>query len=181
MMRRVMLLALLVAVPSIGFGQQVPTNESKFTLDSKALGLSGGGTTVAATDIGVTFALTKNLSVRSDNILIGDNGNSGPSGPTQMFLAGVQYHLPSDWLIKHTWIDPQKFQLYAVAQLGVSRATDSNQLAGSAGGGANYDPTGSGKFLINLFEVRWVAKAPVGAKTNVSNAVMFATGFKVSF
>jgi hypothetical protein len=176
-----LVLAILLVPLGLWAQDQNPTSAPRFTLDSKAIGLSGGGTSVPATDVGATFALTDHLAIRSDNILIADNGNSGPSGPAQIFLAGVQYYVPAAWLVKHTKIDPKKFQLYVVGQLGVSRSSLVQELAGSAGGGANYDPTGSGKFIINLFEVRWIAKAPVGDTTQVSNAIMYGTGFKISF
>jgi hypothetical protein len=162
---RILAIALLSGVC---FAQQPAPNPSTesptFTINASVLG--GGQNLGAATDIGASFAVTKNWYLRSDNII-------APSVNTQGFFGGVQYNLPQlANLLKNTNLNATHFQFYATAALGAARtqigATGNpvNHFAALAGGGVNYDPTGSGKFSLNLGEVRW-AKMPGWSNSTV--------------
>jgi hypothetical protein len=162
---KVVRIALLVFVSSLGLWAQNPaTDLPKFQLSAKVMSLPGGGVTSVATDIGATFAVTNNWLLRSDNIL-------APAVNLQGFFGGIQGPIPyaGKYLAK-TNLDPKHFQPYITASLGaahiVKASADSQQFAVLAGGGANYDPSGSGKFTINLFEARW-AKLPGFANSTV--------------
>jgi hypothetical protein len=132
------------------------TNQPTFTLSAKILSLPAGTVTSAATDIGGTFAVTPNFLLRSDNIL-------APAVNLDGYFGGIQYALPAGKILTKTNFDPAHFQFYLTASAGQARVTVGPNLnthfAALAGGGANYDPTGTGKFSINLFEARW-AKIP---------------------
>jgi hypothetical protein len=150
------------------------TNSPSFTLTATVMSLPANGQTSVATDIGGTFAVTKNILLRSDNILSPDVGLSANFG-------GVQYTLPTEKLFGKTNLDPQHFQMYVTGSLGQSRVSttgfpDKSGLAGLAGGGVNYDPSGAGHFSLNLVEARW-AKLP-----GLSNStVIVSTGLKLGW
>lgn len=160
-----LLVTILFAAACLAQTPPNPSTESPtFTLNASVL--SGGQNLGAATDIGATFAVTKNWLLRSDNII-------APSVNTEGFFGGVQYNLPQlANLLKNTNLNSSHFQFYASAALGAARTqigatgTPVNHFAALAGGGVNYDPTGTGKFSLNLAEVRW-AKMPGWANSTV--------------
>ena len=166
-MRKALPLFLIVALAISVFAQTPPnpsTESPTFTLNASVLG--GGQNLGAATDIGATFAVTKNWLLRSDNII-------APAVNTQGFFGGVQYNLPQlQKLLANTNLSNKNFQFYATAAMGAARTqigasgTPVNHFAALAGGGVNYDPTGTGKFSLNLAEVRW-AKMPGWSNSTV--------------
>lgn len=151
-----------------------PTNAPTFTLSASVLSLPGGNQTSAATDIGGTFAVTPNLLLRSDNII-------APAVNTSAYFGGIEYVLPTHKILSKTNLDESHFQFYVTGSAGQARITtgsspEQTHFAALAGGGANYDPSGTGKFSVNLFEVRW-AKLP-----GLSNStVVVSSGLKLGF
>jgi hypothetical protein len=138
-----------------------PTNSPQFTLNFNALNGPLGSTGV---DIGATYAVTSNYLLRADNLIF-------PAVNGQYFGAGIQAALPTCSWLANTNLNCEKFQLYGTGSAGESRITigsnpATNRFAGMFGTGANYDPTGTGKFTVNLidFHVAWLpgmASGPV--------------------
>lgn len=123
----------------------IATNSGQFTLSASAIALGAKNGTVAATDVGGTFAVSKNLSLRSDNILSSD---------TQGYFGGIQYFLSSSKLLAKTNFDPSTFQFYVTGSGGYVFIGANKHPGFLAGGGVNFDPTHTGKFTVNLVEVR---------------------------
>lgn len=175
MKRIVVVLGLLLLAATVASAQtDGPTNAGKFSITANAVALPGGGQTVAATDVGGTFAVTNHLSFRSDNLL-------APANDLQGYFGGVQYFLPTAKLLKKTTLNAKSFQFYLTGSVGVERivpATGPNKqhIGVLAGGGANFDPTGSGKFSLNLFEVRY-ARLPGIAQ----NTAIVSSGLTLTF
>lgn len=143
------LAVLLFAVAAFAQG---PSPCSTFSINASVVALSSPASgAIPASDVGGTFCVTDKLALREDSIL-------APAADLQAHLGGVNYALPNIWLAK-TKLDPAQFQFYLTGSIGVGIAGDSQHIAALAGAGANYDPLKSGKFSVNLFEVRW-AKLP---------------------
>lgn len=170
-------LVAFVALSVAAFAQDPnpATSLPTFSISASVLSLPSAQEASAATDIGATFAVTDHWLLRSDNIL-------APAVSTQAYFGGVQGPIPylNTLLAAKTHFDAAHFQPYLTASAGISHITvggvDSQHFAALAGGGLNYDPTGKGKFSINLAEVRW-AKLP-----GLSNStVVVASGLKIGF
>jgi hypothetical protein len=166
---------------SLAFAQTSPeptpapsTNSTSFTISANVVSLPAGGITSAATDVGQTFAVTPNLFLRGDEIL-------APAVNLSGYFGGIQYALPTAKILAKTNLDPAHFQFYITGSGGQARVTVganpvTTHFAALAGGGINYDPTGKGRFSVNLAEVRW-AKFP-----GLSNStVLVSSGLKIGF
>lgn len=167
------LFALLLSLPM--FGQAAPspstnaaTNSGQFTISASAVSLGASTGTTAVADVGGTFAVTTNLSLRSDNIV---------GSPNQGYFGGFQYFLPAKKLLAKTNFDPATFQFYLTGSGGEVLANGLKHPGWLAGGGINYDPTHNGKFSVNLVEVR-AARLPY-----VANGVtaLVSAGVKLGF
>lgn len=175
MKRFILCVAAVVCACLPAMGQSAPpTNAGKFSITAQAMSLPGGGQTVAASMTGATYALSPNLSLRGEAIL-------APGNDTQAYAGGVQYVLPSSKLLAKSTLDAKKLQFYVTGSIGVDRVVpqsgpNQQHLALFAGGGVNYDPTGTGKFSVGLVEVRW-ARLP--GLTN--NTALVSSGLKLSF
>lgn len=126
---------------------QAPTNSPQFTLNFNALNGPAGS---AGTDIGATYAVTSSYLLRADNLIF-------PAVNGQYYGGGLQYALPTCGLLSATNLNCERFQMYATGSGGVSRITIGelpgvNHAAAMFGFGANYDPTGKGKFTMNLID-----------------------------
>lgn len=132
----------------------VATNSGQFTLSARAVSLSGASGATPAADIGGTFAVTTGFSLRNDNLV---------SGNSTGYFGGFQYFLPAKKLLAKTNFDPQTFQFYVTGSGGEVLTNNVKHPGWMAGGGINYDPTHSGKFTVNLVEVR-AARLPYVAK-----------------
>lgn len=131
---------------SLAFGQSSsPSNQTNFNLSAQVMSLSAKAGALPATDIGGTFKVTANLSLRSDNLIASN---------TTGYFGGVNYFIPSKGILAKTNFDPAAFQFYVTASGGEVRTTGLQHPGFLAGGGINYDPTGSGKFTVNLIEIR---------------------------
>ena len=139
------------------------TTQPNFSLSVSFLGGSLGGGTNPGTDIAAEIAANKVFSkapagwyLRTDNYLIPGKALSGNFGDLQG---------PIPYISK--FFQPNSFQAYMVGGLGswretVNTVTKSN-VGYNVGGGLNYDPTGTGKFTLNLFEVRETDTGPIYA------------------
>ena len=141
----------------------VATNQGQFTIGAKVAPLFSKTGTVAATDVGGTFAVSTTLSLRSDNIV---------SGTQQGYFGGIQYFLPSSKLLAKTNFDPSTFQFYLLGSGGLIRYASSQRPGFRAGGGVNFDPTHKSKFTVNLIE----AGVMSGSIVNQGGTVPFLTG-----
>src|SRR5215469_10507575 len=138
-------LSALAQTPNPNPSANVATNNGQFTLSARAVAVSGAAGSVAASDIGGTFAVTTSLSLRSDNLIVANS---------QGYFGGVQYFLPSSKLLAKTNFDPSTFQFYLTASGGEVLTNSVKHPGFLAGGGINYDPTHTGKFTVNVIEVR---------------------------
>jgi hypothetical protein len=153
-MKRIFALAAFLVLSSIGLHAQANT----FSLTAQPISLPGGQQTVVGTIMGITFTPTVNLDLREDNIL-------APGNNFQGFFGGFNYRLPilsTKLNSVSPTVDGTRFQFYVTASVGVDRITlptGTNQhYAVLAGGGVNYDLTGSGRWTFGG-EVRY-AKLP---------------------
>jgi len=134
------------------------TSSPTFSLSASILSLSAKGTTTPATVIGETFLVTPKYLLREDNII-------GPGANLNAYLGGLQYQPAVAKFLQKTTLNSKSIQPYLMALAGANHVT--NPATGTtvqhpsfeAGGGVNYDPTGAGKFTVNLVEVRYL-KAP---------------------
>lgn len=178
-MKKVAVLFATLCLAVAAFAQTAtPPNPSTttptFTLNASVLSLPGGNQTSAATDIGATFAVTPKFLLRSDNVL-------APAVNLSAYFGGLEYVLPTHKILGQTNLDETHFQFYVTASAGQGRITvgtapEQTHFAALAGGGVNYDPSGSGKFSINLVEARW-AKLPGLA----NSTVIVSSGLKLGF
>lgn len=171
-------LVLLSGVPAMAqvpAPAPAPAPSTTFSLTSQAVALPGGHETVAATIVGATYNVTKNVALRSDNMMV-------PGSNLQAYFGGVEYTLDASKLLAKTSLPVNEFQPYVTASAGVDVVTPSGFAATQqhyaflAGAGINYDPANTGHFAINLIEVRW-AKLPGYA----NSTVVIASGVKLNF
>lgn len=168
-MKKLFLLSVFLALPLLALAQDPApnpaTNQPNFSLAVSLLGGSLGSESNPGTDIGANFAanlvfpkIPTGWYLRSDNFII-------PGASLQGFFGGVQGPLP----VVHKYFNEKSFQPYIVGGIGAWLQTvgaDTRRSIGyNAGGGLNYDPTGTGKFSINLIEVRATDKGPIYATT----------------
>jgi hypothetical protein len=140
-----------VLLGALAFGQtpnpnpaaNVATNQGQFTLSAKVVPLFAKTGTIPAADVGGTFAVTKNVSLRSDNIVAADR---------QGYFGSVQYFLSSPKILSKTNFDPSTFQFYLSAGGGFVNNGVDQRPGLLARGGVNYDPTHTGHFTVNLVE-----------------------------
>ncbi|HZU21568.1 MAG TPA: hypothetical protein VE998_01980 [Terriglobales bacterium] len=178
---RVLIMYLLLALLALGVApaafSQSPSPApaaTAYSLTLNAVGLPGGKQSVPGTDAGFLFGVTQNASLRSDNILAPGNG-------FQAYLGGVQYRL--NFLAKalenaSPQLDGSHFQFSAHASIGVDRVSNpagqyAQHYAVMAGFRGDYDPSGSGKFSVNLFDISY-AKFPGWA----NNVPVISLGMK---
>jgi hypothetical protein len=143
----------------------VATNQGQFTLSAKIVPLFTKTGTIPASDVGGTFAVTKNWSLRSDNIV---------SPTNQGYFGGVQYFLSSPKLLAKTNFDPSTFQFYVAASGGLVNNGVSQRPGFVARGGVNFDPTHSSKFTVNLIEAGVISGGIVnqgGVKPMISGGI----------
>jgi len=138
----VALVTLLLAVAALGQA----TNSPSFSLNFNVLSGPGG----VGTDIAGTYAVSANFLVRQDTLIF-------PGVAGNFFGAGLQYSLPQVCgLLANTNLNCEKFQPYVTGSAGVTRVPDDgvfvNHIGVMGGFGANYDPTGTGKFSVNLID-----------------------------
>ncbi len=133
-----------------------PSASQTWTLTAQPIALPGGGQTIAGTEAGVEFQATPNLFLRDTNLMA-----SGIQG----FYGGIKYTLPI-LSQKVNAVSPAisgaRFQVYITASAGVDRITSGTAVRQHysflAGGGVNYDLTGSGRWSLGA-EVQY-AKLP---------------------
>jgi hypothetical protein len=165
-------LASVFAVLALSLVSFAQTNTFSFNLTP--ISLPGGKQTVAGTAAGMTFSPTPNFDLREDTII-------APGQNFQAFMGGVNYRLPviSTKLNNASPnVDGSRFQFYVTASVGIDRITlgDTRQhYAFLAGGGINYDLTGSGKWTMGG-EVRY-AKFP----GLLNNTVVVSLGPSIHF
>lgn len=155
--RLIIAVALFLGLSSLAVAQTpavAPT--STFSASASAIALPGGGQTVAGTIVGALFAVSPNLALRSDNMLV-------PAANLQGYYGGFNYTLPSITnKIQNvsSTIDGNHLQVYLTASAGIDHFSVSGAQHYSflAGGGLRYDPLGNKNFSVNC-EVRW-AKLP---------------------
>lgn len=152
------------------------TPTATFSLSAQAVALPGGKNTVAATLLGGTFQITDHFALRQTNLL-------AQAGDMTGYYGGFEYALPSlsKRLNAVSQFDASHLQFYVTGSAGVDRASingaDIKQhYSFLGGGGARYDPTGSGHFTMQLFEIQYL-KAPGYA----NSTAIVSTGLKLGF
>jgi hypothetical protein len=162
----------LAALPVFAQTQPAPSPVNTFALALSPISLPGNKQTVVGTASGATFTPTANFDVREDNLL---------ASGFQFFGGGFNYRLPV-LQTKLNNASPNlngfRFQFYLTGTVGVDRITvgqTAQHYAFLAGGGVNYDLTGSGTWTLGG-EVRY-AKFP-GLN---NNTVVVALGPAIHF
>lgn len=146
-MKKLALLAVVLALPLFAFGQVAA---SQFSLNASALSLSNSQGTMPVADVGARFAITSNFELRNDNLV---------ASGIQSYFGGVNYAIPQiAQLLAKTNLNPQNFRFYVTGSAGVANVASSRVLAALAGGGFEYSPGGNGQFALSG-EARW-AKIP---------------------
>jgi len=143
----------------------VATNSGQFTIQAKIVPLFSKTGTIPVADVGATFAVTTNFSLRSDNIVA-----TGQQG----YFGGVQYFLPSPKILAKTNFDPSTFQFYIAGSGGLINNGVTQRPGFLARGGVNYDPTHSSKFTVTLVEAGVISGSIVnspGVKPFISGGV----------
>lgn len=119
---------------------------SMFTATTSAVGFHINGGTSAGTDASVAFALTNNIILASENILV-------PGINFQGYYGSVRYNLGSQLnkLASKTNIVPGTFNPYITGMAGVARYVPSTgvstqHFSGAVGGGVDFNLTGSGSW-----------------------------------
>lgn len=171
MKKLITLLFLVCGLPLASLAQFAPAVKT-FSMTTQAISLPGGRSTVAATDTGLTFNVTQNFALRSDNIVTPMSGSSLQGA----YFGGFNYTLPA-LSTKLNNASPNlnglRFQFYLTASAGVDRITSASGIvqhyAFLAGGGMNYDLNASGSWRLGV-EVRY-AKLPGYANNTVIAAV----------
>jgi hypothetical protein len=136
-------LGAVAQAPNPNPAANVATNNGQFTISAKVVPLFSKTGTVPATDVGGTFAVTTNLSLRSDNIVAANQ---------QGYFGGVQYFLPSSKILAKTNFDPSTFQFGLAASAGAVNNGVNQRFGYLAHGLVNFDPTHSGKFTVTLID-----------------------------
>jgi len=173
-MKKLLLFALFLQTSGTAFAQNppapAPVDVTMFSIASQAVAVRIGGQSVPGTDLIGSYAVTKRISVRSDNLL-------APGNNLQLYGAGFDWKPPLSGLISKTTLPKNTFEPYLTGTIGIVRNVPAagpvkQHYAALLGGGVNYDPTGSGRFTVNLIEVRAAdlpgfGKHPWGATISV--------------
>ena len=180
-MKKLLALSLFLVLSFAALAQTTPptpppnpaTTQPTFTLSGNVLALPSATQSSAATDIGMTFAVTSNWQLRADTII-------APTVSTEGYYGGLQYVVPTAKLLAKTNLNSNSFQFYLSGGAGEVHVTNNgntlSHFGGLLGGGANYDPTGTGKFSVNLVEVRWAPKL-----NGTNSGVVVASGLKLGW
>jgi hypothetical protein len=155
-MRKVLAVLALTLCAVFVAAQNPPTNAPQFQVHMNFF----GGTPfnqASALDAAFTSQFTTNDQLRGDLIVMPAVGYTGYFGGPQYNLCAVST-LAS--LLSTTSLNCGKFMPYVNGAAGLGRiqvgtAAATQSLAGLIRAGANYDPTGSGKFSLNIFECGW--------------------------
>ena len=138
---------------SFGVAQKAPTNTPQFQVSMNFLGGTPYGVS-SAMDSAFTTQLTTNSLLRADVVVM-------PSANYTGYFGGPQYNLAVLCpVLSTTSINCGKFMPYVNGAVGLGRvqvgtSPAQSTIAGLVRTGANYDPTGSGKFSLNLYECGW--------------------------
>ena len=163
-MKTVTVIAVIVLLASIvSLAQNPPTNTPQFQVSMNFFGGTPYGVNFAL-DNAFTDQFTTNMLLRGDVVVIPSVGYTG-------FFGGPQYNLAMLCpLLEATTLNCGKFMPYANGGVGLGRiqlgsAPAQNSIAGLVRTGANYDPSGAGRFTLNLYECGW-GSLGVGARSS---------------
>lgn len=172
-MKSLLAIALLFAFSLSLSGQALP-NAPSFTMSFNFLGSPVAGST-SGLDVGAAYQFTTYSRLRSDVWSI-------PSAGTQAFLFGADIDM---WfacgLLGKTTLPCNRLLPYFGGAAGFGRVSLSNSLTATAPAGvlrvgANYDPTGTGHFTLNVAEVDCGA-FPVANFANTGATTVFKCGY----
>jgi len=181
-MIRKLVVLVLFAVPA--WGQQAPTPQQLFSFGCDAVVVRQSGVSTPATDCYGPLALTPHLAMGPETLL-------APGSNQQGYFGRVHYSFSFEKATAKTQLPKNSFQGYVTASFGVVRnvpstGPDTQHVGGMVGGGIMYDPTGSGKFIVKLFEARagllpGFVPNPVSAPGKTSNwGVAYSVGIKIT-
>jgi len=148
-----LLLAVIALLASFAVAQNTPTSAPQFNVNMNFLEGTPYGQN-AALSAAFTDQFTANVQLRGDVITMPGAGYTG-------YFGGAQGTIPElCTLLETTSLNCGKAQFLFGGSVGMGRVQQGSSpttqsLAGLVHADANYDPTGSGKFTLNLFEVGW--------------------------
>jgi hypothetical protein len=155
---KLLTIAVVCLIASSAFGQNAPTNAPQFQVQLNYLGSQPYGQS-SALSTAVTSQFTTNTALRFDVLAMPGAGYTGYIGGAQYYLCGLS---ALEKLLMPTSLSCGKFSPYLSGGLGMGQiqsqlpgGTTERGAAGLIRVGANYDPTGSGVFTLNLFEGGW--------------------------
>lgn len=175
-MRKSILLVSVILLAALALAQAPPpsTNASQFQVSLNFLGGQSSALSTAATS-----QFTTNIALRGDVIAMPGAGYTGYLGGAQYNLCGVA---AIEGFLATTSLSCGKIMPYVDGALGLGRVqqngVSTQSIAGLARFGMNYDPSGTGRFTVNLFEAGWGHFGPpmVGQS---ANAWFYQTGLAV--
>lgn len=146
-MKHLLRLLPLILLASPLFGQDTP---QFFSFTSQATVLRLNGQSTPGTFMFGAVALTPTIGIGPESFL-------APGINSQYYGGAVHKSLSFEKAISKTQLPKKSFQAYAHASFGIDRnvpatGNATQHYAGFLRGGLNYDPTGSGKFTVNLFD-----------------------------
>lgn len=149
------------------FALSAHAQTATFTLNGAPIALPGNKATFVGSVSGMEMQITKNFSLREDNVIDSTTNMQG-------FFGGFDYTLPALSTKLNSaspTLNGYKFQFYFTASAGTDRISDpiakttAQHYAFLGGGGVRYDLTNSGRWSLGA-EVRW-AKLPGFANNTV--------------
>ncbi len=178
-MKKFLALPIILLASVLGFAQAPPaTNAPEFQVSLNFLGSQPYGQ-ASALSTAFTTQFTTNDALRADILAMPGAGYTG-------YLFGDQYSLCGisglENLLSTTSLSCGKFSPYVNGAVGLGRIQGSGTTQQSAAGliriGANYDPTSTGAFTLNLFEAGWGHFGPsITGESN--NGFFFQSGISV--
>lgn len=175
-MRKGVLISFLLCLSMCAFAQSnpnPPTNSAEFSVGIGFLGSTAYGQSNAL-DVASTTAFTADTLLRLDIFSMPGAGYTG-------YFGGAQYTPPAICnLLATTALSCGKINPYVGGEVGLGRIQSQtsptvSSIAGLARVGMNYDPTGTGRFTINLFEANWASLGP-GARSTWSGSFGILAG-----
>lgn len=147
--RFLILEAVLLLAAGVAFGQDQPPQFFSFTSQATVLRMNGQST--PGSFLFGAVKITPTIGIGPETFL-------APGIDAQYYGGAVHKTFSFEKALAKTQLPKKSFQGYVHGSLGIDRNVPptgnvTQHYAGFLRGGLNYDPTGTGKFSVNLFDV----------------------------